>query len=109
MVPASASCSSSAHLALLVQDLAPLKSQSCFLWVKSAWSHEHPVHHLTLLIPGVQSHSGRGLAQLYSSPGMFTLLLCGLAASGEVLVKVSPRLVQERSERGATRPGGALH
>lgn len=35
---------------------------------------------------------------LGSSPrGMF----CGLAASGEVLVKVSPRLVQERSGQGA--------
>lgn len=39
-LPASASCSSSTQLALLGQDLAPLKSQSCFLWVKSAWSQQ---------------------------------------------------------------------
>lgn len=66
-------------------------------------------HGTTLLIPRVQNHSPCGLAQLYSSQGMFMLLLCGLAASGEDLVKVSPRLVQERSEQGATSPVGALH
>lgn len=70
---------------------------------------EQPLPHLTLLIPRVHSHSSRGFTQLYSSQGMFMLLLGGLAASGEVLVKVSPRLVHERSEQGARSQVGALH
>ena len=37
------------------------------------------------------------------------LLLCGPAAAGGVLVELSPRLVQERLERGAGSPVGALH
>lgn len=39
-LPASPSCSPSAQLALLLQDLAPLTSQSFFLWVKCASSQQ---------------------------------------------------------------------
>lgn len=40
--------------------------------------------------------------------GMIVLLLCGPAAGGG-LVEVSLGVVQERSERGAGSPVGALH
>lgn len=103
MLPASASCSSSTQLALLGQDLAPLKSQSCFLWVKSAWSQQQWPLRAGSAAPHLAHPQGPkpqlGLAGLCSSRGILTLLLCGLAASGGVLVKVSPRWCRRGQSR----------